>query len=137
MSSVKGGIIMNYYFTKILNVTFEEAILMVKEGLKKQGFGVLTEIDVKETLKKKLDVDFRNYKILGACNPHFAYQALQKEDKIGLMLPCNVILQEHAEQSIEVSAIDPIASMQAIDNPDLLDVAERVQAKLKDVINNL
>jgi len=128
---------MDYYFSKVLNTTFEEAIPRVKEELKKQGFGILTEIDVKETLKKKLDVDFRNYKILGACNPTFAYQALQKEDNIGLMLPCNVILQEHTQGKIEVSVIDPIASMQSIENPDLLGVAEQVQAKLKGVINNL
>lgn len=128
---------MDYYFSKVLNITFEEAIPVVKEELKKQGFGVLTEIDVKETLKKKLNIDFRNYKILGACNPPFAYQALQKEDKIGLMLPCNVILQEHAKGKIEVSVIDPIASMQSIENPDLMDVAEQVQAKLKSVIDNL
>jgi len=128
---------MDYYFSKVLNITFEEAIPKVKEELKKQGFGVLTEIDIKETLKEKLNIDFRNYKILGACNPPFAYQALQKEDKIGLMLPCNVILQEHAKGKIEVSVIDPIASMQSIENPDLLDVAEQVQAKLKSVIDNL
>lgn len=128
---------MDYYFSKVLNITFEEAIPKVKEELKKQGFGVLTEIDIKETLKKKLNIDFRNYKILGACNPPFAYQALQKEDKIGLMLPCNVILQEHVKGKIEVSVIDPIASMQSIENPDLMDVAEQVQAKLKSVIDNL
>lgn len=128
---------MDYYFSKVLNASFEEAISKVKEEMKKQGFGVLTEIDVRETLKKKLDVDFRNYKILGACNPQFAYQALQKEDKIGLMLPCNVILQEHAKGKVEVSAIDPIASMQSIENPDLLGVAEQVQAKLKSVIDGL
>ena len=128
---------MDYYFSRVLDVTFDGAITKVKEELKKQGFGVLTEIDVRETLKKKLDVNFRNYKILGACNPQFAYQALQKEDKIGLMLPCNVILQEHAEGKVEVSVIDPIASMQAIENPDLLGVAEQVQAKLKSVIDSL
>lgn len=128
---------MDYYYSKVIDVTFEEAITKVKEELKNQGFGVLTEIDVRETLKKKLDVDFRKYKILGACNPQFAYQALQKEDKIGLMLPCNVILQEHNEGKVEVSVIDPIASMQAIENPDLLGVAEQVQAKLKSVIDSL
>ena len=128
---------MDYYYSKVIDVTFEEAITKVKEELKNQGFGVLTEIDVRETLKKKLDVDFRKYKILGACNPQFAYQALQKEDKIGLMLPCNVILQEHTEGKVEVSVIDPIASMQAIENPDLLGVAEQVQAKLKSVIDSL
>ena len=102
--------------------------------LKKEGFGILTEIDVKKTLKKKLDVDFKRYKILGACNPHFAYQALQKEDKIGTMLPCSVIVQEVEKGKIEVAAIDPIASMQAVQNPDLQTVAEQVQAKLRGVI---
>jgi len=130
-------IYMNYHFSKMLNVAFDEAILMVTEELKKQGFGVLTEIDVKETLKKKLGVDFRSYKILGACNPPFAYQALELEDKIGLMLPCNVIVQEHVEGKVEVSVIDPIASMQAIENPKLASVAEQVQAKLKSVIDSL
>ena len=128
---------MSYYFSKTLNVQFEEAVSRVREELGKQGFGILTEIDVKETLKKKLGVDFRNYKILGACNPPFAYQALQAEDKIGLMLPCNVIVQEHAEGNVEISAIDPIASMQAIENPKLGSVAEQVQAKLRSVIDSL
>jgi len=128
---------MDYYFTKILDVTFDEAIIAVTEELKKQGFGILTEINVEETLKKKLNVELRKYKILGACNPPFAYKALQLEDKIGLMLPCNVIVQEHNKGKVEVSVINPIASMQAIANPQLLDVAEQVQAKLKDVINNL
>ena len=128
---------MSYYFSKTLNVQFEEAVSRVREELGKQGFGILTEIDVKETLKKKLGVDFRNYKILGACNPPFAYQALQAEDKIGLMLPCNVIVQEHAEGNVEIAAIDPIASMQAIENPELGSVAEQVQAKLRSVIDSL
>lgn len=128
---------MSYYFSKTLQMSFDEAVAKAVEELKKEGFGILTEIDVKETLKKKLNVDFRKYKILGACNPPFAYQALQSEDKVGLMLPCNVIVQETADGKTEVSAIDPIASMQAIDNPKLREVAEQVQAKLKKVINNL
>jgi len=128
---------MSYHFSKKLNISYDEAISVVTEELKKQGFGILTEIDVKETLKKKLDVDFRRYKILGACNPPLAYQALQAEDKIGLMLPCNVIVQEHAGGEVEVSAIDPIASMQAVENPGLAEVAEQVQSKLKSVIDNL
>ena len=128
---------MNYYFSKILQISFDVAVAKTVEELKKEGFGILTEIDVKETLKKKLNVDFRKYKILGACNPPFTYQALQSEDKIGLMLPCNVIVQETADGKTEVSAIDPIASMQAIDNPKLREVAEQIQAKLKKVINNL
>ncbi len=107
------------------------------DELKKEGFGILTEIDVKEALKKKLNVDFRKYKILGACNPPFAYQALQAEDKIGTMLPCNVIVQEHTEGNVEIAAVDPVASMQAIENPKLKNIAEQVQAKLKRVIDNL
>ena len=128
---------MSYYFSKILQISFDAAVAKAVEELKKEGFGILTEIDVKETLKKKLNVDFRKYKILGACNPPFAYQALQSEDKVGLMLPCNVIVQETADGKTEVSAIDPIASMQAIDNPKLREVAEQVQAKLRKVIDNL
>ncbi len=128
---------MKYYFNKSLAITFDEAVSRVTEELKKEGFGILTEIDVKETLKKKLDVDFKKYKILGACNPHFAYQALQKEDKIGTMLPCNVIVQEVEEDKIEVAAIDPMASMQAVQNPNLQTVAEQVQAKLRAVIATL
>jgi uncharacterized protein (DUF302 family) len=128
---------MSYYFSKTLKVSFDEAIAKVTEALKKDGFGVLTEIDVKETLKKKLNVDFRKYKILGACNPPYAYRALQAEDKIGLMLPCNVIVQELPGGKVEVAAIDPVASMAAIDNPKLRDVGEQVRAKLKAVIDNL
>jgi uncharacterized protein (DUF302 family) len=128
---------MSYYFSKRLNITFDEALKRVTEELKNEGFGVLTEIDVKKTLKNKLDVDFRNYKILGACNPPFAYRALEAEDRIGLMLPCNVIVQERDGNEVEVSTIDPMASMQAIDNPDLRGVAEEVRDKLKRVIDNL
>ncbi len=128
---------MSYYFSKTLKVSFEEAVTRVTEELKKGGFGVLTEIDVKETLKKKLNVDFRKYKIMGACNPPYAYKALQAEDKIGLMLPCNVIVQELPGGKVEVAAIDPVASMAAIDNPKLRDVGEQVRAKLKAVIDNL
>lgn len=126
-----------YYFTKTLNGTFDEAIAKVTEALKTEGFGVLTEIDIKATLKKKLDVDFYNYKILGACNPPFAYKALQVEDKIGTMLPCNVIVQEKNPGIIEVSAVDPIASMQAIQNPALAAIAKQVREKLKGVIAKL
>jgi uncharacterized protein (DUF302 family) len=128
---------MSYYVSKKVKMTFDEAVSKVTEELKKEGFGILTEINVKETLKKKLNVDFQQYKILGACNPPFAYQALQAEDKIGLMLPCNVIVQEKSAGEIEVSAIDPIASMQAIKNPALEQVAVKVQSKLKTVIDNL
>lgn len=128
---------MSYYFSKILNISFDEAISRVTEELKKEGFGILTEIDVKETLKKKLNVDFKKYRILGACNPPFAYQALQAEDKVGTMLPCNVIVQEHAEGKVEVAAIDPAASMQAIENSKLREIAEQVRIKLRKVIDNL
>jgi uncharacterized protein (DUF302 family) len=128
---------MSYYFSKILNVSFDVAISKVIDELKKEGFGILTEIDVKETIKKKLNVDFKKYRILGACNPPFAYQALQAEDKIGTMLLCNVIVQEHAEGKIEIAAVDPVASMMAIDNPKLRDIAEQVRVKLKRVIDSL
>jgi uncharacterized protein (DUF302 family) len=128
---------MNYHFSKTIRSSFDDAIRRVTDELKKEGFGVLTEIDVRETLKKKLNVDFRRYKILGACNPHFAYQALQAEDKIGTMLPCNVIVQETAAGAIEISAVDPVASMQAIDNPTLANTAEQVRAKLRSVIEAL
>ena len=136
-SCKKGVCIMSYYFSKTLNVPFDEAVERVTQELKKEGFGILTDIDVKATLKKKLDVDFKKYRILGACNPPFAYRALQAEDKIGTMLPCNVIVQEHTEGTVEVSAIDPVASMQAIRNPKLQDIAEQIQAKLKAVIGSL
>jgi uncharacterized protein (DUF302 family) len=128
---------MIYYFTRIIDVPYEEALEKVTGALMEEGFGVLTEIDVKKTLKLKLDVDFRKYKILGACNPPFAYKALSAEDKIGLMLPCNVIVQEVEEGKTEVSAIDPLASMMAIENPALEDVARQVQVKLKAVIETL
>lgn len=127
---------MSYYFSKTVDLSFDEAIARITEELQKEGFGILTEIDVKETLKKKLDVDFRNYRILGACNPPFAYQALQAEDKIGTMLPCNVIVQE-IDGKVEVAAVDPIASMRAVENPKLAEIAEQVQAKLRQVIDRL
>jgi uncharacterized protein (DUF302 family) len=128
---------MSYYFSKSINTTFDQAIDRVTEELKKEGFGILTEIDVKATMKTKLDVDFPPYRILGACNPPFAHRALMEEDKIGTMLPCNVIVQEIDENRIEVSAVDPIASMQAVDNPKLADIAIEVRALLEKVINNL
>ncbi len=128
---------MAYYFSKILTISFDEAVSKVTEALKKEGFGILTDIDVQATLKKKLDADFRKYRILGACNPPFAYKALQAEDKIGTMLPCNVIVQEIAEGTIEVAAIDPVASMQAIENPNLGGIAEQVREKLKKVVDSL
>lgn len=129
---------MSYCFTKVLNCSFEEAREKVTQQLKEEGFGILTEINVQATLKKKLDVDFYRYEILGACNPQMAFQALQAEDKIGTMLPCNVILQQKQENAgIEVSAVDPMASMAAIQNPSLGNIAGEVQAKLKRVIDLL
>jgi len=128
---------MKYYFEKTTSYTFEEAVTKVTEELRKEGFGVLSEIDIHEKLKEKLGVDFRKYKILGACNPAFAYQALQKEDKIGVMLPCNVIIQEKSDGTIEVAAVDPVASMQAIENLELKNIALEVQKKLKNVVDKL
>ncbi|MEX0815231.1 MAG: DUF302 domain-containing protein [Dongiaceae bacterium] len=128
---------MTYHFSKTLRMPFDAAVERVTAALQREGFGILTEIDVKATLKKKLDVDFRNYRILGACNPPLAHQALQLEDKIGTMLPCNVVVQETGAGTIEVSAVDPVASMQAIDNPRLQGVAETVRAKLKAVVDGL
>jgi uncharacterized protein (DUF302 family) len=127
---------MQYYFNKIVEMTFEETIDKVTEELKEEGFGVLTEIDVKAALKKKIDVDFRKYRILGACNPSYAYKALLAEDKIGTMLPCNVIVQEKEDGRVEVAAIDPIASMQAVENESLGGIAVEIQSKLKKVIEN-
>ncbi len=128
---------MKYYFSTILETNFQTAIQKVTEGLKTEGFGVLTTIDIKATLKKKLDVDFRPYVILGACNAPFAYKALQAEDKIGTMLPCNVIVIEKAEGMVEVAAVDPMASMLAIENESLGEVATEVRKKLQRVIENL
>ncbi|UCC41615.1 MAG: DUF302 domain-containing protein [Candidatus Aminicenantes bacterium] len=128
---------MSYYFSKRIKVSFEEAIDRVTASLKDESFGILTEIDVKETLKKKLDVDFHKYKILGACNPPFAYKALQAEDKIGTMLPCNVIVQEISEGEAEVAAVNPLASMKAIENPELSDIASQVKEKLQRVVESL
>jgi uncharacterized protein (DUF302 family) len=126
---------MSYYFSKTVQTTFDDALSRVTEELKKEGFGILTDIDVKETLKKKLNVDFRRYRILGACNPNFAYQALQAEDKIGTLLPCSVIVQEIEGVGVEIAAIDPAASMQTVDNPKLEPIAAQVRAKLQAVID--
>ncbi len=128
---------MSYYFSKTVDLSFEDGIQKVVEELKKEGFGVLTEIDVKATLKKKLDVDFRKYRILGACNPTFAYEALQSERMIGAMLPCNVIVQEAEGGKTEITAIDPIASMQAIENPNLEQTANKVRSLLKTIIERV
>lgn len=126
-----------YYFSKTLDASFDDAVARTTEALKRQGFGIITEIDVKETLSKKLGVDFRNYKILGACNPALAYEALKAEDKVGTMLPCNVVVQETEDGKVEVAAIDPVASMAAIDNPSLGQLAHAVREKLKSVVNTL
>lgn len=128
---------MDYYFSKTISDNFDNAVLKVTEALKAEGFGILTEIDIKATLKKKLDVDFYNYKILGACNPPFAYKALLAEDKIGTMLPCNVIIQEKVQGQVEVSAVDPVASMLAIENKDLHSIAFELRSKLQKVIGQL
>ncbi len=128
---------MKYYIETTLNTDFESAVSKTKEALKQEGFGVLSEIDIHDKLKEKLDVDFRKYKILGACNPPLAYKALQKEDKIGTMLPCSVILQQLDKHKVEVAAVDPAASMQAIENEELAEVAKTVKGKLENVINIL
>jgi uncharacterized protein (DUF302 family) len=128
---------MNYYFSKTINSNLETAVQKVTDALKAEGFGILTEIDIKATLKKKLDVDFYPYIILGACNPPFAYKALLKEDKIGTMLPCNVILQEKVPGMVEVSAVDPAASMLSVVNEELREIATEVRVKLQNVIRML
>ena len=128
---------MTYHLSKKVLYGFEEALSKVAEEIKKEGFGIITEIDMQETLKKKLNVDWRKYKILGVCNPKFAYQALQLEDKIGTMLPCNIVVQEHANGSVEVSAINPVVSMKAIGNNELHKLASEVQIALKKVIDSL
>ena len=128
---------MKYYFEKTTSYTFEEAVTKVTLELKNEGFGVLSDIDIHEKLKEKLGVDFRKYKILGACNPAYAYKALQKEDKIGVMLPCNVIIQEKSDGTIEVAAVDPVASMSAIENHELKIIAGEIRNKLKNVIDKL
>ena len=128
---------MSYYFSKVMDISFDKAIKRTTEELQKEGFGILTEIDVKATMKKKLDVDYPNYKILGSCNAPFAHKALQAEPLIGTMLPCNVIVRETKDGQVEVAAVDPIASMQAIQNPSLGEIANEIQKKLRKVIDSL
>ncbi|MFH6769092.1 DUF302 domain-containing protein [Gaetbulibacter aquiaggeris] len=128
---------MTYYFNTIVSGKFEAVIENVTELLKKEGFGILTQIDIQQTLKNKLDVDFKKYKILGACNPPFAYEALQQEDKIGTMLPCNIIVQELEPNKIEVAAINPMVSMQSVKNEKLENIAQQVSSKLENLISNL
>lgn len=128
---------MEYYFSKTLNISFDEAVRLTVEALKAEGFGVISEINMHDKLKEKLNVDFKKYRILGACNPSFAYKALQSEDKIGTMLPCNVLVIEQGQGKIEIAAVNPIASMQAITNPSLEAVALEITSKLKRLIDNL
>ncbi len=128
---------MSYYFSKTLDLPFTEAADHARAVITEHGFGVLTEIDVSATLKKKIGAEIRPYLILGACNPKMAYQAIQAEDKIGLMLPCNVIVQELENGKVEVSGVDPVASMQTVENPALEDTAGKVRAMMKDIIASL
>lgn len=128
---------MEYYFSKTLETSFDEAVQRTVEVLKTEGFGIISEINIHEKLKEKLNVDFRRYKILGACNPSYAYKALQAEDKIGTMLPCNVIVQELAANHIEVASVNPIASMMAVQNPNLVGIANEITTKLQLVIKSL
>lgn len=128
---------MSYYNSKVVDYSFDETVAKLTEELKKEGFGILTEIDVKETLKKKLDVDFRKYKIFGACNPPNAYKVLQAEENIGVLLPCNVVVQEKEDGKIHVSVVNPMESMQAVKNEALGPVASEVSAKLVKVLSNL
>ncbi len=128
---------MDYNFNKITNYTFEEAVKKVTEELKKEGFGVLAEIDMKKTLKEKINIDFRNYKILEACNPPFAHKSLLAEDKIGIFLPCNVVVQEISETEIEIAVVNPVAAMQNVENEDMKQIAFEIQAKLKNVIEKV
>jgi uncharacterized protein (DUF302 family) len=128
---------MKYYIEKTTTYTFDEAVAKITDELKKEGFGVLSEIDIHEKLREKLNVDFRKYKILGACNPSFAYEALRVENKIGTMLPCNVIVQELENGKTEVAAVNPVASMQAVDNSNLKTIAQKIKEKLNNVVSSL
>ena len=129
---------MEFYLTRILNdVSFEGALEKVVAALKEEGFGVITEIDVKETLKKKIDVDFRKYKILGACNPTYAHQVLEKNDKVGIMLPCNVVVQEMKDGAIEVSTVNPMEAMKPVATPDMEEFGEKVTAHLQNMLDAL
>lgn len=128
---------MSYYIARTIDLPFDEAIAATTEALSRHGFGILTEIDVKETLKKKLDVDFHPYRILGACNPKLAYQAMQAEQRIGTMLPCNVIVQQRVDGRTEIAAVDPVASMQAIENPQLATIAAQVRGLLQQAVEDI
>ena len=128
---------MNYYINKTIRADFDEAVELVTEALKEKGFGILSEIDISEKMREKMDIEFRKYKILGACNPPFAFKALQHEDKVGTLLPCNVILQEAGEGLVEVAAVDPVASMISISNPGLTKIAEEVRDIFEELIEDL
>ncbi|MBZ0182104.1 MAG: DUF302 domain-containing protein [Melioribacteraceae bacterium] len=128
---------MKYFNTKIVDYSYDEALVKVAEELKKEGFGVLTEIDVKETLKKKIDVDFRRYKIMGACNPAFAHKAISAEDNLGVLLPCNFVVQENKDGKTQISSVNPLVSMQSVENENLEPIAKEVSEKLSRVMNNL
>ena len=128
---------MAYYINKTIKTNFDQAIELITEALKIEGFGIISEIDIQQKLKEKLDVDFRKYKILGACNPASAYEALKQEDKIGTMLPCNIIVQETGENQVEVAAVDPAASFMAVDNKEIENIAVDIKAKLKKVVESL
>ena len=128
---------MSYYISTSVDTPFETAIETVTAGLAEEGFGVISDIDVRETMKQKLDVDFRNYRILGACNPSFAHRALESEDKIGALLPCNVVVQEHTDGSVEISAVDPVSSMQSVANPALEPIAGEIRERLRRVVARL
>lgn len=128
---------MSYFFGKVLKGDFDGVIEKVREGLKEEGFGILTDIDMKATLKQKLDVDYPQYRILGACNPPYAYRALQTEERIGTMLPCHVVVREVGENQVEVAAVDPVASMKAVENPQLIEIAREIQAKLRSFVEKL
>ncbi|MFW5835380.1 MAG: DUF302 domain-containing protein [bacterium] len=128
---------MAYYINKTISAEFDDALELVTEALKKEGFGVLSEIDMQQKLREKMDVNFRKYKILGACNPPIAYKALQQEDKIGTMLPCNVVVQETGKGQVEVATIDPVASMMAVDNKEIAAIASDIKTKLERVVSSL
>lgn len=128
---------MNYNISKKINKSFTEVINSVSEALKKEGFGIISQVDLKDKFKEKLDIDFRNYTILGACNPALAYKAVQLEDKIGVMLPCNVLVQEHEANQVEVSAINPLNSIGSVNNPNLQEIAAEVSSRLEKVIREL
>ena len=128
---------MSYYINKIIEMPFDETVEAVTKALSEQGFGILTDIDIQATLKKKLETDFRQYRILGACNPQFAHKALQVEDKIGVMLPCSVIIQDTPDGKVEVAAMDPAAAMESRSNPGLSEIARKVRDRLAAAIDDL